>query len=210
MNGYDGELADLKRQVNLLKEQLQGSRHNLRDAATTFLHEWVWQRLEFEVKNNPAQTKQLGQERLSSIKDDVRELQSRMPEIVANTITDNCLRPDEAPSGVFEASAIPARMHQGLRLCAGQLGPILKKHGYISSEALEADWTEIGTDRHGPRVEPKPCAKQLDVRELTPGLTYALNDYMSQTRELANLESRIVETERQKIQQEANDLWDKA
>lgn len=207
------EIAEVKKELSVCQSEMGPIRRKFLEATVEYLKSWCMEEAGALARRKPDNTKSLGKERLSQLKEELRSFQSQLSQVVDATVdvVDNWQVSSSKHTRVFPSFSsdradfrLPYRLARAVRLAAGHLAPILIRYGYLS----DVEWLDHDG---GGRVHSNAefIVPDWTLRCSEP-MKEACMSYDRLAAKYYSLSQKIEDLERQKAESEAGNMWDKA
>lgn len=212
---YDQEIKQAENELSTTVATLEKLRYQFISATANYLREWFPDKAREIVTNKSSITVQIGKEAITKIKDEVENLQLQVNDIVEKNLQKDELwwHTSQEDWPRYKNPYSTNEIIKYVRLAAGQLAPILEKHGYLLSDLPPntgmqptwREWDETG-NRHPPNARPM-YHHDMEWPEPMKQLLEGYNKLQKQGEEQAIALKAI---KKSKEQAQAEDIWDKA
>lgn len=190
------EITTLEQHRAALLTQLDQTYQTFLAEARRFLSDWYWQTAETIIKTHPHITRSLGGHALTSLKGQIRALESRTETIVMRFFAQsNCWWHMNNHTNMTQTEPngrkfISSSLRQAMQLSAGELAPLLSQHGYPDRIFSDGQW--------GEEIEWPHSLRKL------------VFDYDKLASEIRRTELELSRLRTQQAEAEAQAMWDNA
>jgi hypothetical protein len=205
---YDNEIKKATQQFNSTIARMEKIHKTFLGEAKKFIKKWYIDITKKKVTKETELTKELGLEKLSFLKSEVKSLQDTTDESVEDFIAREChwwhLEQSDKPIIGFQES-----VYKAMRLIAGRLGPVLESYGYLTNDPSEPaywrEWDKLEINRP-PNARPY-YPHHLDWPKEMENL---IHEYEELMKDGIQYRLEIKKLKDQKAKHEAEDLWSQA
>jgi hypothetical protein len=190
------QIADARSQVQDLQGLMARTDDRFRQAALDWMGGWYRDEAERAVVHeNPERSLAAGQAAISALRKEVEQWTARLPEM--------------SPTHQLTLSGGDDALKYSFRELAGGLGYVLNQHGFVSilqqaGASEDHDWAYMSWPSPGLPVYNR------DVLPWRQDMEALRQEYKDLDEQLVAAEARLAGLQRQKAEQDAQQLWDRA
>lgn len=212
MKEFDTKIASLENEQRTHELQMETLAAIFRDATSLFLVSFYESYAKGEVKRKADVTTTLGKEKLSILKQKLSDLQNNVRAIIDEFLMlDNLWwhkSRGEKMYGYY-GNRPPEVLDKAVRLAAGRLAPLLEEFGYLptklSDNGVWREWDRSGN--HHPSNARPYYPQSLDW---SPDMKRIVAEYDKARTNCEHITRRILQLQKEKRENQAEDLWESA
>lgn len=196
------EIESRREQIQAVCDQMESLKTEFTKGVSPFVKHWIETIARQYIERNPEKALQLGKERLTLLKRDVKKLSEESESICGEIFSNKDFWP--------ETRELITQNQLGVKMVFGKLGTLLEAFELVKSQAqTEGDrepWSQY--DRSGNRREFDGTAVYPHSIELPDSVKKLLEEYRNCFQRKESLIREIEGLEFEKLQVQATNLWD--